>query len=207
MKLSLISQRRQNKEELRRVILDAARGILVDEGYESFSMRKLAERIDCSPGNIYLHFRNKETLFEVLVEESFARLLITLNDLRRRRHWSDSVEELRSGMQAYVEFGLKNQSDYRFVFMLTSPLPKRPYKVHEAFGVLRDMVRRCVEDKRFRAVDVELTSQALWASIHGITSLLIQRPQFPWKPKRELIGQVIATTTESLIEVSNTTKR
>ena len=33
------------------------------------------------------------------------------------------------------------------------------------------MVRRCVEGGRFRPVDVETTSQALWAAIHGITSL------------------------------------
>jgi AcrR family transcriptional regulator len=204
---SIASRRQQHKEELRRVILDAAREIFVDQGYESFSMRRLAEKIEYSPGSIYLHFKNKEKLFEVLVEESFVRLLVTLNDLRHRRHWHDPVEELRSGMQAYVEFGLKNQSDYRFVFMLTTPLPKRPYKIHEAFGVLRDMVGRCVEEKRFRAVDVELTSQALWSSIHGITSLLIQRPKFPWRPKRELIGHVIFTATESLIKVPNVAKR
>ncbi|WP_158911967.1 TetR/AcrR family transcriptional regulator [Granulicella sp. L56] len=203
----IVSRRQKQKEELRRVILDAAREIFVDQGYENFSMRKLAKRIEYSPGSIYLHFKNKENLFEVLVEESFALLLISLNDLRHRRNWHDPLEELRSGMQAYVEFGLKNQSDYHFVFMLTSSPQKRPYKVHEAFDVLRDMVKRCVEEKRFRAVDVELTSQALWSSIHGITSLLIQRPKFPWEPQKKLIGHVIFTATESLIQIPNSAKR
>lgn len=207
MSISIASRRQKHKEELRRVILDAAREIFVDQGYEGFSMRRLAEKIEYSPGSIYLHFKNKEELFEVLVEESFARLLVTLSQLRNRRHWPDPVDELRHGMQAYIEFGLKNQGDYRFVFMLSSPLQKRPYKVSEAFDVLRDMVRRCVEEKRFHAADVELTSQALWSSIHGITSLLIQRPNFPWKPQKKLIGHVIFTVTESLIEQSDTAKR
>lgn len=196
--MSAISRRQKHKDELRRIILDAARAILVNQGYESFSMRKLAEKIEYSPGSIYLHFKNKEELFECLGEESFGRLLETLSDLENGQQWDDPVEGLRKGMWAYVEFGLSNQSDYRFAFMLTPPIELRPYKVHGAFDVLRSMVRRCVDEKCFRAVDVETTSQALWACIHGITSLLIQRPAFPWTSKKKLIAQLIHTATDSL---------
>ena len=203
--MSAISRRRKHKEELRRVILDAAREIFVRQGYEGFSMRKLAEKIEYSPGSVYLHFKNKEELFECLVEESFARLLKTLMGLRNGQEWQDPVEELKNGMRAYVEFGLRNPNDYRFAFMLRPPVGKRPYKVHEAFGALRYMVRRCVEEKRFRAVDVETTSQALWSSAHGITSLLIQRPAFPWAPKKELIAQVISNAIDSLVAAPGAT--
>jgi AcrR family transcriptional regulator len=205
--MNAISRRQKHKDELRRIILDAARAILVDQGYENFSMRQLAGKIEYSLGSIYLHFQNKEELFECLVEESFGRLLKSLSDLENGQHWSDPVERLRKGMWAYVEFGLRNQSDYRFAFMLAPPMEKRPYKVHGSFNVLRSMVRRCVEDKRFRAVDVETTSQALWASIHGITSLLIQRPTFPWTSKKKLIAQVIHTATDSLTAVPGLTQQ
>jgi AcrR family transcriptional regulator len=206
MKTGATSRRQKHKYELRKIILDAAREIFVGQGYESFSMRKLAERIEYSPGSIYLHFKNKEALFECLVDESFDRLLKTLADLQKGQQGDDPVGELRKGMQAYVEFGLRNPSDYRFAFMLTPPVEKRPYVVHGAFQVLRDMVRRCVEEERFRGVDVETTSQALWASIHGITSLLIQRPAFPWTSKKKLIAQVIHTATESLTAAPSTTE-
>ncbi len=196
--MSAISHRQKHKEELRRVILDAARDIFVRQGYESFSMRKLAEKIEYSPGSVYLHFKNKEELFECLVDESFARLLKTLTDLRNGQEQTSPVEELKKGMRAYVEFGLRNPNDYRFAFMLRAPVEKREFKVHGAFDVLRFMVRRCVEEKCFRAVDVETTAQALWASVHGITSLLIQRPAFPWVAKKELVGQVICTAVDSL---------
>jgi AcrR family transcriptional regulator len=207
MSVSATSRRQKHKDELRRIILDAARTIFVDQGYESFSMRRLAEKIEHSPGSIYLHFKNKEELFECLVEESFGRLLKTLTDLENGQQWDNPVEQLRKGMWAYVEFGLRNQSDYRFAFMLTPPIEKRPYKVHGSFDVLRNMVRRCVEENCFRAVDVETTSQALWASIHGITSLLIQRPAFPWTSKKMLITQVIRTATDSLTAAPNLTEQ
>jgi len=197
--MSALSRRRKHKEELRRLILDAAREIFVRQGYESFSMRKLAGKIEYSPGSVYLHFKNKEELFECLVDESFARLLKKLSALRNGKELQDPVEEHKKGMRAYVEFGLRNPNDYRFAFMLRPPMEKRPYKVHGAFESLRYIVGRCVGEKRFRALDVETTSQALWASVHGITSLLIQRPAFPWVPKKELIAQIINTAVDSLV--------
>src|ERR1700730_16018763 len=103
--MNAITRRRKHKEELRRVILDAAREIFVREGYESFSMRKLAEKIEYSPGSVYLHFKNKEELFECLVEESFARLLKTLTGLRNGQELQDPAEELKKGLRAYVELG------------------------------------------------------------------------------------------------------
>jgi len=197
--MSALSRRRKHKEELRRVMLDAARDIFVREGYENFSMRKLADRIEYSPGSVYLHFKNKEQLFDCLVEESFERLLETLRDLQNGRECKDPAEELKRGLWAYVEFGLQNPNDYRFAFMLRPPVTKRPYKVHAAFEALRRMVGRCVGEKRLRAVDVETTAQAVWASVHGITSLLIQRPAFPWVAKKKVIAQVINSAIDSLM--------
>jgi len=192
-------RREQHKQELRGAILDAAREIFAREGYESFSMRKLAKNIEYSPGSIYLHFKNKEELFETLVEESFERLLQALNRIKNGDAEEDPAEALKKGMRAYVEFGLRNPNDYRFAFLLRRPVRKRPYRVHPAFGTMRYMVGRCVKEKRFRSVDIETTSQALWAAIHGITSLLIQRPTFPWVRKKQVIEQVINNAVDSLM--------
>jgi AcrR family transcriptional regulator len=197
--MSAISRRQQHKAQLRRAILDAARKIFVSDGYESFSMRKLAQEIEYSPGSVYLHFKSKEDLFRCLVEESFERLQQTLIALQNGQQRSDPAEELKRGMWAYVEFGLRNPNDYRFAFMLQPPLQKRPYKVHPAFNTLRNMVRRCVEAERFSTADVETTAQALWATVHGITSLLIQRPAFPWVAKKKVIARVINSAMDSLL--------
>jgi AcrR family transcriptional regulator len=193
------ARREKHRDELRTLILQSAREIFVRDGYESFSMRKLAQKIEYSPGSIYLHFKNKEELFESLVEESFGRLLKVLTRISNGHADLDPVESLKKGLRTYVDFGLRNPNDYRFAFLLRRPLQRRPYKVHPAFDVMRTMVGRCVKKNRFRAVDVEMTSQALWAAIHGITSLLIQRPTFPWVAKRELIDQVIDNAVDNLI--------
>src|ERR1700722_722165 len=106
MIMNAISRRQKHKEELRRIILDAAQNIFAHEGYENFSMRKLAERVGYSPASVYLHLKNKEELFECLVEESFARLLRTLTSLQDGQKRGNPVDELKMGALAYVEFGL-----------------------------------------------------------------------------------------------------
>jgi hypothetical protein len=48
-------------------------------------------------------------------------------------------------------------------------------------------------------MDVETASQALWAAVHGVTSLLVLRPSFPWVSKKALIEQVVNSAIDSLL--------
>src|SRR5260370_36117169 len=115
--MNATSRRQKRKEELRRVILDAAREIFVHEGYEKFSMRKLAEKIEYSPGSVYLYFKNKEELFECLVEESFARLLKTFTTLRNGQERRGAAAELRKGLRTHGGVGVRKPKDYRVSFI------------------------------------------------------------------------------------------
>ena len=48
-------------------------------------------------------------------------------------------------------------------------------------------------------MDADSASQALWAAAHGITSLLILRPTFPWVDREKLIGQVIDAVIDAML--------
>jgi len=186
--MSATSRRVQQRAELKAMILDAARHVFIHDGYEQVSMRRLAEKIEYSPGTIYLHFRSKDELLASLVEESFAKLRDALERARRE----DAVETLRAGLHAYVDFGLRHPNHYHFAFMLRPRTARsNTYRPHGAFRFLREAVRCCVECGRFRKVDVETAAQTLWAAVHGVTSLLITRPQFPWVRRNELVAEVI----------------
>jgi hypothetical protein len=63
-------------------------------------------------------------------------------------------------------------------------------------------VKRCIDEKRFRIRNVDLASQALWTAVHGITALLILRPDFPWAKKTALIGLVVDSAVDGLVATS-----
>jgi AcrR family transcriptional regulator len=193
------SPRERYREVLRRSILDAAREAFVRDGYEGVSMRKLAEKIGCSHGNLYLHFKDKEALFDCLVEESFDRFADGLHELIESARSGDPVKLVRKAGRAYVEFGVSNPGIYEFAFLLRRPDQKRPLKPHVTYERVQSLVRRCMDEKRFRRMDVDAASQALWAAAHGITSLLILRPTFAWADRDRLIGMVIDAAVDGLL--------
>ncbi len=192
------ARREKHKAALRAEILGAAREIFVRDGYEGFSMRKLAQRIDYSPANIYLYFKDKNEIFDCLVEESFATLLASLPQPGPAPA-EDPLPLLKQSLRMYVNFALAHPNHYRFAFLLQPGVKPRPHKQRAAYESLRTKVRRCVERKLFHTTDVDCTAQALWAAAHGIASLLIQRPNFPWAPREKLICQGLNSAVDSLL--------
>ncbi len=191
------TRREKYRQEVREAILEAAREALLSAGYDDLSMRNLAKSIGYSPGTIYLHFRDKQDLINCVVEESFAKLQAAIQRVSGR---GGGVGLLKKKLRVYVDFGLRYPHHYHFAFMMGPARDSRSMRSmpHPAFDELRGAVRDCVERKQFRRADVETTSQALWAVVHGITSLMIVMPDFPWTGKDKVIDQVIDIAVEGL---------
>ncbi len=194
-------RRTREKEQLRRQILSAARELFVNQGYENVSMRKIANKIEYSPTTIYLYFKDKADLLDSVCKETLLSLLNTLELLKRDK--SDPIEVLRKSGKAYVEFGLKYPQDYKLTFVVRPQFQKglglgEGSVGERVFNYLRATVSECIRQKAFRQVDVEITGQALWSAVHGVTLLLIDFPDFPWTEKDKLIDTVINTMIEGL---------
>ena len=198
--MSVQERRLREKEELRQEILDAARDLFVKEGYDAVSMRKIAEKIEYSPTTIYLHFKDKEEIFDCLCEETFAKLDKKL----QAAQLDDTIEGLKKGLRAYVDFGLKHPNHYQITFLTPqghaseSSTCRRKDAGCRSFECLRACVAGLVAKGEIADPDTDKAAQALWCGVHGVTSLLIVHPGFPWVPKNELIEQVIDTMVDSL---------
>ena len=205
MFMSVEASRLQHKEALRSGILEAARAIFVRDGFDGFSMRTLARSVGYSPAAIYLHFKNKDELFDVLVEESFADLYKSLQKIVREKG-KDPVQQLKRGLRLYVDWGLKNPNEYQIAFVLRTPATK-PYETHQAFEGARTLMKLALAGTGTTAQESELRTQAVWAAVHGITSLLTQRPRFPWASKKRLVDHVIDSAIRGAIGAEAGKKR
>lgn len=170
-------RRRLQRSQVRRVILDATEALLVEEGAEGFSIRKLVERCGYTAPTIYNHFGDKPRLLDALLEERFAKLARLL---RRVPDDGDPVAYLRDTARAFVRFGRRNPSHYRLLSQLRDPASQPPLSFERARAHLDQAWARLWEEGRLRTGDVECATQALWALCHGLISLPIQRPDFPW---------------------------
>jgi AcrR family transcriptional regulator len=203
--MTIHTRRARQKALLRQEIIDAARDILAREGYGQLSMRKVAERIEYSPTAIYLHFEDKRDLVFQVCEETFGKLVSELESLETE--FKDPVARLREGLHRYVAFGLRHPQHYlaTFVAVPTEQLPEDIERYNNpdsngmrALGILRASVQACIEAGKFRKVNPDVTARALWATLHGITSLLIQMPNFAWGDQKAIVESVIDTAIEGL---------
>jgi len=80
-------------EQTRKVILDAAYGLIIRQGYAATSMRQISTKAGMALGSIYNHFSSKEDVFRVIIEERhpFFQILPALNSWEgiRWRHTSE----------------------------------------------------------------------------------------------------------------------
>jgi AcrR family transcriptional regulator len=201
--VGLRERRARQKENLRQEILDAARELFARQGVESVSIRKIAERIEYAPGTIYLYFHDKAEILRTLCDETFAKLNQRMQAIKDDR--GDSLGALRRGLRTYIEFGLQNPNHYLVTFVLSGRFldenghPPNPGEAQMCcFDNLRGIVRKCIHEGLFRLDDMEEASQVLWAGIHGLTTLLITKPGFPFIEQTRLVDRLVDVLVEGV---------
>jgi AcrR family transcriptional regulator len=190
--MGIAERKEREKTELREKILDAARTIVLEHGFEELTMRKVADAIEYSPGTIYLHFASRDDIAIALCRESFTRLL---GAMAPAAAITDPYERVFAIGRAYVDFAMANTEAYRLIFMLDPKFsnvvmsskhndPDEPGQ--QAYGVLFDTVSELIASGRFKAVDPDTAAQVLWCGLHGIVSLRLCCPEFEFAPTSEV---------------------
>jgi len=184
----------RRKESVRQEILEAARDLFVSEGYDSVSIRKIAERIEYAPGTIYLYFHDKAEILDTLCRQTFEKLRARLDAIRKDP--GDPVEGLRRGLRTYIQFGLDHPNQYIVTFVIGKQQGEiGPGAAAEAglacFDCLRSIVRQGIEGGFINGGGVEETAQAIWAAIHGVTALLASNCAFPFVEQTRLIERLL----------------
>jgi AcrR family transcriptional regulator len=193
--------RRGEGELLHAEILSAAERLLLDTGDESaVSIRAVADAVGVTPPSIYLHFRDRNELIFAVVEEQFTKLDHHMQ--RVVEGITDPIARIEARGRAYIDFGLTNPEHYRI--LMTGRSDATPERFVDArladsaafAHVLTDVQSAIAET----GVDEDpvVVACGLWIAVHGLTSLLIAKPMFPWPPREQLIDHVLESATSRL---------
>ena len=198
-------RRKQQQEDLRAKILDAARELFVAEGVESVSMRKIAEKIGYSATTLYIYFKDKESLLHELCDRDFGTLQDSFKNIGRI---ADPLERLRKLGQAYIGFAIEYPSHYRLLFMTPHGPPcaddeheiERGNPDQDSYAFLRATVVEGFAADVFRDEyqDADLLSQVLWSSLHGVASLHLIMCKDDWVQWRP-VEQVAQVASDAMI--------
>lgn len=174
-----MSDSQKEQQDLKRLILDTTRRLLVSNGFASLSMRTIAREMNYSATSIYLHFKNKDALFHALIEEGMA-LLFEQQRKIAKQYSQDVIERLRALCAGYIRFGLEYPEYYEIMFMLhpelTTRFPKESFRrARRNLALMKITLDEGIKRNVIDVDDSHAATNVMWASLHGAVSILLAR--------------------------------
>ena len=175
--MGIAERKERQKEELKALILKAARKLFVERGITQTTIRNIADAIDYSIGTVYVYFRDKNEILHALHTQSFADLGSQFKILYNVK---DPMERLKAMGKVYISYGLDNPDMYDLMFNLKAPMEfletiqKDEWDEGKAtFEVLKTTLKECMDAGHFKGHKLEPLSFLIWSCVHGMCSLEI----------------------------------
>lgn len=104
-------KREQTKQQNRRAILDAAREVFAEMGYETATVRDIIRRTGLSVGSFYNYYRSKEEVYEALADDGARRFRPILQ--AQYEAATDFPSYIRGAIDAYFHFIVEENQVWR----------------------------------------------------------------------------------------------
>lgn len=189
--MGIAERKLEEKQNMRKRILDAARKIFLAKGYEQTSIRNIAAEINYSPGSIYFHFKDKSEIFRELHDEGF-RLFVS--QLKVLMSVADPFERLKATGRVYIKFAQENKDYYNLMFMVEEKTKDNNEGglqiAQEAIDHLHAVVSDCQRQGKFKDVNTDHFTFMIISAMHGICALFC----------KDRMSNFMNYTNEELIE-------
>ena len=199
--MGIKERQERDREAIRRSILDAARDLFVSEGFQNVTIRKIAERIEYSPGALYGYFPSKDDIFFALAEEGFQ----LLGDPSAHDDTATTpLDRLRASFRQFYDFSRKHPQYFTLMFVDQSvPRISREY---ERFAFAREKKQQIVEDLQAcidagelpASLDPVVAMRALTVGLVGVAVLALSERLAPGENPDLLATDVLNLTLAGL---------
>jgi AcrR family transcriptional regulator len=167
----LVKNDRQKQKELtKNAILNATEQIVLQEGWQAVSIRKIADAIGYSLPVVYNHFENKDAIQEEFVRQGFNMLAMAMQSTKEK--YQDAEQQLTQMALSYFEFAFSNAAYYKMMFGLGIPSCQKAQEIAEIgnfsctlINTIGHLMEESDEQRKL------LKFHTLWSILHGLTSI------------------------------------
>ncbi len=183
----------------RELVVNRARQILQEEGYEALSLRSLASQLGVTAPALYGYVANKRDLLEKLSEDGYQRLSRALES-----HGDENpIALIHQNAQTYLDFARENQEQFRTMMLF------RPEDLDENYGdqavnasaAVRhgsNIINRAVELGLIECHDVMQVHLAISGAIYGVTRMILSSPDHDRDQEDCLLYETVAAILRGL---------
>ncbi len=170
--MGITDRKQRQKEEIRTSILDTAWEMVVSEGWQSFSIRKIADAIEYSVPVIYSHFENKDAILLEFNRKGFQ--LLADNMAEAKTGLDKPAEQIRAMGRAYWKFAFSNKEYYQLMFGLGIPTCETVTRIPaiiEFSTIITESIVAMAGPGKKPSFDPFLKYQSFWSMLHGLVSI------------------------------------
>jgi AcrR family transcriptional regulator len=197
----------REREEMKDLILQAAALLIVEEGIEKLSIRKIAEKIEYSPGIIYHYFQGKDEIVVRYLQQKYTDMVVSLQLVQsKEKHDLPPETLLRQTLEHWIRKTLSAGVEYRNVMLNDTPavlsytavLFKGAAQERKAIGMLCECLSRFESDELRDEPSIELTAQVIWTAAFGLIMRLIVEKDLP----NDQVEALISCYLDSMIAIA-----
>jgi len=169
-------KREQTKLQNRAAILDAARAVFADMGYQAATVRDIIRRTNLSVGAFYNYYRSKEEVYEALSDDSARRFRPIL--AAQYEAAKDFQDYIRGAIGAYFNFLVEEHDSWQSSRAEGDRHPHLRNDTPEMLAVF-DQVRGSIADVLTKGegltVDVDYLTAACIAIAREVGETMVER--------------------------------
>ncbi|OAI12253.1 TetR family transcriptional regulator [Methylomonas koyamae] len=158
-----------SQEQIREMVLKAAETIVIEDGFNALTVRKIALEIGYTVGSIYMVFANMNDL----ATHVKARTLDELAEhLQQGGAEGGAERRLMALANTYLQFAASHFNRWRMIFDAQSDAPLPDWyqaKVEQMFAIVEALFGQLAPE--ISPEQNRLASRALWSGVHGICIL------------------------------------
>lgn len=198
--MGIVERKIRHKEEVRSGILAAAWSMVSTEGWQSLSIRKIADAIEYSIPVIYNHFENKEAILLEFSKEGFQKMAVMLAEAKRAHHAPSA--QLAAMADAYWDFAFENKEYYQLMFGLGIPaceMVDQIAEMKEMTSILISTIKEALAAENNTQADSFLKFHTYWSILHGLVSIqMIDKDGKPDSIKKMILKDAMEGFGKSL---------
>ncbi len=158
-----MGKRESNKETNRAAILEAAKQVFLETGFDAVTIRDVIRQTDLAAGTFYNYYRSKEELLRALIED---RVRTLTDELKSVRQQARSLAEFIHG--AYLAaFTAIVREPVLYNLMLRNEMAVRALYKESVMGISTLALREDIEDAIRRGIMPPLDAGCLAAALFG----------------------------------------
>ncbi|AET69624.1 transcriptional regulator [Desulfosporosinus orientis DSM 765] len=194
-----MSNENYHHENLKAELIKKGLKLLDEEGYENFSLRKVAKACGVSHTAPYRHFDSKEDLIMAIALEAHHKFNQCLEEAVEK-HPNDNKSQLKEMGYAYIKFFVENPEYLRLFFLsdFANNIKKMNHEPlidsEQPFNTFYKAIERCqadIQNGERKSVDTNALALSSWGLVHGM-AILIAKKNFSYEGDYlELVRKVL----------------